>query len=422
MNGLTADTLEVHLDSPDFDGDTVIGQLRRVQGGSGPLVSFGFEPSWVAQRYSLVLDPDLPVFAGDQYPRDRPLFGIFSDIAPDRWGRLLLQRRETALARKEGRRVRMLDEWDYLIEVSDVSRMGALRLYEPESQRYLSDNPNPIPPITRLRQLQHFARRAEQGAPLSPREEEEEIAMLVAPGSSLGGARPKATFQDDDGTLWIAKFPSHSDRWDVAAWEFILNRLATEAGVTVPETRLMTLAGQQRTFVAQRFDRTGPNRHLFASALTLTRRHDHDPEASYLDIAQAITEYVDPAAINTDLEQLFRRVVFNVMTGHRDDHLRNHGFLGGKRGWRLAPSFDLNPMPANVQHAIALDALDHTPSLETVMSTARTYRVARARASAILAEVRTAVGGWRTVAINNKVSRDEIDVMENAFMGADGSD
>ena len=224
MSEAEANETEVHLDSPDFGGDAVVGRLRRVRGGSGSLVSFGFEPQWLDRGYSLVLDPDLPRFAGDQYPRDRSLFGIFSDMAPDRWGRTLLQRREAALARKEGRRPRVLEEWDHLIQVSDVSRMGALRLFEPDSQRFLSDDPRPIPSIADLRQLQHFARQAEQDEPLSPREEEEEIAMLVAPGSSLGGARPKANFRDVDGTLWIAKFPSHTDGWDVAAWEFILNR------------------------------------------------------------------------------------------------------------------------------------------------------------------------------------------------------
>jgi serine/threonine-protein kinase HipA len=411
-----AQELDVHLDSPDFGGDVVVGRLRRAGDRAGSLVSFGFDPGWLSRGQSLILDPELGQFEGDQYPRDNRLFGILSDIAPDRWGRTLLQRRESARARREGRRVRALDAWDYLIQVSDVSRMGALRLRTPNSQRFLSDDPQPIPPIARLRQLQHFARRTETGEPLSPSDEEEEIAMLVAPGSSLGGARPKATFQDADGTLWIAKFPSSSDTWDAAAWELVLHRLAANSGVTVPATRLVTLAGKQRTFVAQRFDRTGAVRHLYASAMTLTSRRDHDPDGSYLEIAQAITQFGDPATINQDLEQLFRRVLFNVTTGNRDDHLRNHGFLGEPRGWRLSPGFDLNPAPNTRQHAIALDATDHTPDLALVMATARTYRVTPVRAHAILDEVRSAVGQWRSVAKENDIRADEIDLMANAFV------
>jgi serine/threonine-protein kinase HipA len=416
MNGGPPTALEVHIDSPDFGGDAVLGGLRRISGGSGALVSFGFDPGWLSQGYSLVIDPELPLIPGDQYPVDRPLFGIFSDMAPDRWGRTLMRRREASVARKEERRPRPLDEWDYLIGVSDVSRMGALRIRAPGSQHFLSDAPHPIPPVARLRQLEHSASRVEQGEPLSASEEEEEIALLVAPGSSLGGARPKATFQDDDGSLWIAKFPSRSDEWDVAAWEYTMHQLAAKAGISVPSARLIRLSGAQRTFIAQRFDRTGSERHLFASAMTLTSQHDHEPETSYLDIAEAITDYVVPAAIGTDLEQLFRRILFNVITGHRDDHLRNHGFLGGPRGWRLSPSFDMNPMPANRLHAMALDATDHTPSVDAVMSTGRLYRVASSHAKSILDEVRAAVRPWRSVAKANSIPRDEIELMANAFM------
>lgn len=408
--------LEVHLDSPDFGGDAVVGQLRRIGGGAGVRVSFGFDSQWLGRGYSVTLDPALGQYHGHQYPPGIGLFGIFSDMAPDRWGRTLLQRRETARARNEGRRVRVLDEWDYLTEVSDTSRMGALRLRDPDSQRFLSDDPRPIPPVARLRELEHYARRAERNEPLSPNEEAEEIAELVAPGSSLGGARPKANFRDADGTLWIAKFPSDSDTWDVAAWEFVLNRLAAESGIVVPRSKLITLAGKQRTFVAQRFDRSEAGRRLYASAMTLTGRHDHERGSSYLDIAQAVTQYGEPSAINADLEQLFRRVIFNVATGHRDDHLRNHGFLGRPRGWRLSPSFDLNPMPRDSQHAIALDEHDHTPDLDLALSTSHYYRVTPARSEAILHEVRSVVGRWRSVAADNNIARDDIELMANAFV------
>ena len=408
--------LEVHLDSVDFPQAVVMGHLRRAHNRAATVLSFSFDPQWLDRRFPLTVDPGLGLHEGDQYAQSGPLFGIFSDIAPDRWGRNLLQRREAVLARREERRPRLLEEWDFLTGVSDLSRMGALRLATDGGATFVSDAIKPIPPMARLRQLQHFAQRAEAGEALSPNEEEEEVALLIAPGSSLGGARPKATYQARDGSLWLAKFPSANDQWDVAAWEFVLNELAGQAGIAVPRTELLTLAGRRRTFVAARFDRTASGRRLYASAMTLTRRSDHDDRASYLDIAEAITLYGEPGTVDEDLEQLFRRVVFNVLTGHRDDHLRNHGFLGSPNGWRLAPSFDLNPMPRNVEHAIAIDEMDHAPDLGVVMATAPFYRLKAARADAILDDVSAIVSRWREVATKHRISRDETELMTNAFL------
>jgi len=406
----------VHLDAADFGPAGEIGTLRRARRGASSVVSFTFAADWLRRRHRLALDPSLGSYEGEQYNSDG-LFGIFTDIAPDRWGRTLLQRREAATARREGRRPRTLDDWDFLLGVSDELRMGGLRLADPGSGRFIDSAEATIPPTARLRKLQRYAQKVERGERLTSREEDEEIALLVAPGSSLGGARPKANFRADDGMLWIAKFPSRDDSWDVGAWELVLNRMAGEAGISVPESRLLELTEGHRTFTARRFDRTGAGRRLYASAMTLVGRRDNE-RASYPEIAEAIAQHgsADRNAINEDLEQLFRRTVFNVITAHRDDHLRNHGFLGTPRGWRLAPAFDLNPVPTKPEHTIALDEWDHTPDLDLVRRTAGYYRIKPPRAEAILSEVLQAVGRWRTVAANVGIHRDETEMMAATFV------
>lgn len=376
------------------------------------MLSFAFGPDWLLRGHRLVLDPSLVVQEGDQYRSE--LFGIFADTAPDRWGRTLMKRRESAAARREGRRPKILDDWDYLLGVGDELRMGALRLADPSDGRFVSDDPIAVPPMARLRQLQYYAQRAERGEALSPKEEDEEIALLIAPGSSLGGARPKANFRADDGTVWIAKFPSRNDDWDVGGWEHVMSQLAKAAKISVPTSGLLELAEGHRTFTAQRFDRTSSGRRLYASAMTLVGKQDLE-SASYVEIAEAITRYGNPDAIRDDLEQLFRRVVFNVMTAHRDDHLRNHGFLATESGWRVSPAFDLNPLPTSTDHALALDEENHTPSLDLVRKTAEYYRVKSDRVEEIIREVREAVELWRGVAASAGIDRDEIELMADAF-------
>jgi len=410
----TVEEVLVHLDAEDFGQDVVLGRLRRVRGGGSSVLSFAFDSKWLGLGHRLTLDPALGLYEGDQFALGGELFGIFTDIAPDRWGRTLLQRREATRARREGRRVRMLDEWDYLTGISDELRQGALRLADPGDGQFVAADKFAVPPMARLRQLEYYARKVDSGEKLTDQEQDEELALLVGPGSSLGGARPKANFRADDGMLWIAKFPSHNDQWDVGVWELVLNRLAKSARISVPRSNSLKLS-DETTFTAQRFDRTQPGgRRLFASAMTLVGKHDHDP-ASYVDIAEAIVQHGDPRTISDDLEQLFRRVVFNVVTAHRDDHLRNHGFLGTPRGWRLSPAFDLNPIPSKPEHALALDGADHAPDLDSVRQTSSYYRVKPARAEEIVQEVREVVAGWRKVAGEAECDREEIDLMAVAF-------
>lgn len=404
----------MHLDADDLGPRRAVGSLVRERDRARSVVSFEYEPEWVGAEEPFPLDPSLPLYEGEQYPPVLP--GIFADAAPDRWGRTLLERREATMARREERRPRHLDEWDFLLGVNDLTRMGALRFERGRGGRFVADESLAIPPIARLRELEHWSHQLEQGLSQEMSEEDRWIAMLVAPGSSLGGARPKASYLDR-GDLWIAKFPSREDRHDVGAWEFVVSRLADAAGIETPETGLLRLDSAYRTFCARRFDREGDERRLYASAMTLAGRRDHE-DASYLDVARAIVELGDPAAIDADLRQLFRRVVFNVMTANRDDHLRNHGFLRDVGGWRLAPAFDVNPSPQMLEHSLAIDDSLRAPDLELVRGTARYYRLSFEQADEIIEEVRRAVSRWRELAREADLSAEEIDRIGSAFAAA----
>ena len=386
--------------------------LAQDRSGSASVISFAYEDSWAGASDAFQLDPSLPLFSGEQYPPRLP--GIFMDSAPDRWGRTLLERREAILARREERSPRTLADWDFLLGVDDETRMGALRLVDADRDHFLDSRPLPVPPYTRLRELEALARAHEAGQTLSVTEEDRWIGMLVDPGSSLGGARPKASFRDEDGALWIAKFPSRDDRRDVAAWEFVLSRIARRAGITVPKTRLMRLGGSHSTFCSRRFDRTRDGRRLYASAMTLVGRGDNEP-GGYLDIVQAIETYGAPTTMELELEQLFRRLVFNVMVANRDDHLRNHGFLRRPEGWRLAPAFDVNPSPEKRDHSLALDGDLRIPDLDLVRETSPFYRLTPAQANEIIAEVEEAVRGWRIEADEACIPGVEVELMAPSF-------
>jgi serine/threonine-protein kinase HipA len=231
----------------------------------------------------------------------------------------------------------------------------------------------------------------------------------------MGGARPKANFLDAAGALWFAKFPSHNDRRDMGGWEYVLNRLAAHAGINVPEVGLRMLSGPYNTFLARRFDRDGNGRRLFASAVTMLGKRDRE-SASYAEIAEAIDLNGAPGHIEEDLAQLFRRLVFNIVTGHRDDHLRNHGFLRTPAGWRLAPAYDLNPMPDMSQHEVAVGLAAKHPDVKVaVTETAPFCRLTPVAARDIVNEVRSAVAEWRSVAREVGLSRMEVEAVSPAF-------
>ena len=398
----------VTLDAPDLGPPRPVGVLRAREGATGP-VSFEYGRSWRESADRWAIDPALPVVAGEARAATG-LPGVFADMTPDRWGRSLLERREARMARGEARTVRTLHDLDVLVGVNDHSRMGALRLSTAVGGPYLAAGTDGTPPMTALRSLEHAAQEHERTGTV----DDSVIAALIAPGSSLGGTRPKASFLTQTGELWMAKFPSRHDRHDVGAWEEVLARLARTAGIEMPESRLIRLGGPHHVFASRRFDRSGQRRRAYASAVTLTGHRDGDA-ASYLEIAQAIADHVSPAAIDGDLAQLFRRLVFNVMVSNRDDHLRNHGFLRERGGWRLSPAFDINPNPERFEHSLGLDDRASAPDLTVALSTHPFYRLTEAAAAAIAAEVRGSVAQWRVVARAVDIPATEITQMSPAF-------
>jgi len=390
--------LIVTLDAPDLGPARPVGVLTRYQ-GPRTAVAFAYARSWLDHAESFALEPRLPLVEGPQYAPDGGLPSVLGDTTPDRWGRLLLERREALAANEEGRRARRLSDWEFLVGVADETRMGALRLRRGVDGPFVDDRDPSVPPMTDLRALEAAARAFEEnrGDPIA----DATIASLITPGSSLGGARPKANFRGLDGDLWIAKFPSRTDRQDSAAWEEVYARLARAAGIEVAETSLLRLGPHGRTFATRRFDRTDVGRRLYASGMTMTGKQDGEPvgyAAGYPDLAKAVTDVVAHAAVREDLEQLFRRLVFNILAGNRDDHLRNHGFLRRPEGWRLAPAFDMNPARQRREHSLAIDGSTTEPNLAAAIGTHRLYGLAEDEVSEIVGQVGRAVSTWASVA------------------------
>lgn len=389
------DTLDVMLDDRSLGPLTKVGTLSRESKRANEVISFAYDAGYLAQAWCVALDPELPLHPGRQYPTaPRSLFGVFRDTAPDRWGRVLMERREAHEAKHAGRPRHRLTEWDFLTGVSDSTRLGALRLCEiGPIPRFIDDGNLTVPPFARLRELERIALDFDR----EDAEYEQWLVQLIAPGSSLGGARPKASVVDESGQLWLAKFPASDDRHDVGAWEAFAAALARTAGIDTSDHRLLKLTSRYHTYAVKRFDRDGDARRLYASAMTLLCEND-GAQRSYIDIAEAIQMYGDPACIEVDLAQLYRRIAFSILVANRDDHLRNHGFLRVPNGWRLSPVFDVNPSPYKADHALAIDEDDPTPSIAHLHGTHPYYRLTAAAATRMEDEVRAAVRDWPRVA------------------------
>jgi serine/threonine-protein kinase HipA len=336
------------------------------------------------------------------------------DSAPDRWGRVLMERREAAAAIREARAARTLQEIDFLLGVQDLTRAGALRFRYAGTDAFLDDKDRPVPPVASLRELAAISAKLEEPGVEKLAEYERWLAMLIAPGTSLGGARPKANFTDG-GRLWIAKFPARDDRYDAGAWEYLVHRLAHDAKIVVPEARLESLTPRHRTFCSNRFDRLKGSRRMFASAMTLLDRRDGEDGGSYLDLAQFITDNGAESHVAEDLEQLFRRAVFNVLVGNRDDHLRNHGFIREPTGWRLSPAYDMNPSPFKAEHTLTLDGKSAAPDVATILKTADLYRLDRPKAEKIIDKLRAVTAKWRQAAKQLDCPREEVARMQGVF-------
>ncbi len=392
-----------------------LGTLQSRTGRNTEIFSFAFaddaldDPRLKRQH----LDPDIALFPGPQYPRDdRALFGMFADSCPDRWGRRLIDR-SFARRRRAGELPSSArpTESDYLLGVHDAFRSGALRYKLNDEGAFLAnDLPDAAPPFVRLRELEAASRALERDTDDDP-QLDEQLQLLLAPGASLGGARPKASVCDPQGNLWIAKFPSHNDRYDTGAWEYVTHRLAGRCGIRVAEAHARRFGDAGHTFLVRRFDRDGPARRIhFASAMTLTGHTDGEP-ATYLELADVIAS--QGAETKSDLLELWTRIAFNVMVSNTDDHLRNHGFLLTPNGWRLAPAFDMNPNPSGIGLALDIDESDNALDIDLVRSVAEYFRVGDAKA--ILARLKEHISAWREVARDLGLSRGEQDAMEPAF-------
>ena len=408
--------VHVWIDDDQLGDPTLAGSLVRSTSKTGQVMRFEYSNGWLEDAgpvSSFELDSDLVLSSGPLYASAgaNHLSGIFMDCSPDRWGRMLMERREAIEARAEGRRIRALHSWDFLLGVNDASRMGAIRLQDAETSRFLDTRALGVPPLTELRALEAAAEKVERG---SDADVARWIGQLMAPGASLGGARPKAGFCDTDGQLWLAKFPSAEDRCDVGLWEYLTYKLSLSAGIDMPQAQLLKLSARGHTYAVRRFDRTSTSRRLYASAMTRLGRNDSDG-ASYLDIVQAIENGGPSARIASDLEQLFRRALFNILIGNRDDHLRNHGFLREGNGWALAPAFDVNPNPDKAGHVLAIDEADTSPDSQLLIATAAFYRLKPKRAQAIEGQVRGALRGWEKQAKSLGLSGSEIDLMTDVI-------
>jgi serine/threonine-protein kinase HipA len=403
----------VYADWEEFSEPVLVGTLRSSVTKNKEHFSFSYDKAWLTSPFAQKIDPDLNLFPGEQHSSDSNNFRVFLDSCPDRWGRVLMKRREAIIARKEDRKPRVFHEVDYLLGVHDLYRQGALRFKRDPDGEFL-DNEDKLsaPLISSLRDLEHAAMKVESSDSGDP-EYLKWLYMLMSPGSSLGGARPKASVIDEEEHLWIAKFPSRYDEHDIAAWEYLVYKLALDAGINMAESRIEKFNSHHHTFLTKRFDRSETSRLHFTSAMTQLGYYDGDYEASYLELAQFLTE--QGSKTKTDLEQLWRRVVFNVAVSNTDDHLRNHGFIYDGNGWILSPAYDVNPVtPANGLHLNITDE-DNSLDYDLTMNVIDFFQLGKDEAEMIKNEVITAVSNWETVAKEIGISRSEQQLMAAAF-------
>jgi serine/threonine-protein kinase HipA len=403
--------LQVWADLAELPARRRVGELVVQVVRSKEVYRFTYDDEWLAAGPMITLDPALLRSRGPQYPAaPRTTFGVFLDSSPDRWGRVLMDRREALRARESGRAARPLRGVDYLLGVHDAQRLGALRFRVGDGPFLDDDGARAAPPLTSLRALEQASLTLERSA--DDDQVRDALRLLLVPGSSLGGARPKASVTDTDGSLWLAKFPSTADSHDVGAWEAVASTLARDAGVVMASARAERFSHRHHTFLTKRFDRQLDVRRHFVSAMTMTGHVDGEP-GSYLELADVLIQH--GAAPEIDLEQLWRRIVLSMCITHVDDHLRNHGFLWTAAGYRLAPAYDVNPIPDGEGHVLNIDVTDNSQDLGLARDVAPRFRVSGARSEAIIDEVRQSVRRWREVAEAQGLSRDEQERMAHAF-------
>ena len=405
----------VYADWSGLKGPKCAGILTAQQAKGKKTFSFEYDKGWLLRPEKFLLDPEIHWFSGRQYPSGKENFGVIMDSMPDTWGRTLMRRKAAQKAIQEGRPVPTLYDTDYLLGVYDESRMGALRFKTDPDGPFLDSHPQyPTPPWTRIKELQHSAKELEMSDDISTTDQW--IDVLIAPGSSLGGARPKANILDDNGHRWIAKFPSKNDSFDKAAWEYLAYLLACKSGIIMAPSKIEKIAGPYHTFFTKRFDRKGSDRVHFASAMTMTDYSEEklkDRFASYLDIAEFIQ--FSCSHVKENLHQLWRRIVFNIAISNTDDHLRNHGFIIQNNGWMLSPAFDLNPSVDKRGLSLNIDTDNNALDVDVARSVGEYFQLSITEMALIIDEVTTAVKDWKKTARRLGISTSESDYMESAF-------
>lgn len=419
---MAAKEIFVYANWGKMNPPVLMGILRAEQVRGNEVFSFEYNKEWLKLNESLVLDPDLNWYSGPQYlPENKINFGLFLDSSPDRWGRVLMRRREAVLAKMENRVQKTLLPSDYLLGVYDEYRMGALRFKENQDGPFFNDNRDmAAPPWTSIRELEYASLKLEEDDSVDNPEYFKWLNLLIAPGSSLGGARPKASIIDNNKHLWIAKFPSINDSVDIGGWEMVVHQLAVNAGIQMSDAVIQKISGKQYTFLTKRFDRTTDNKRThFASAMTLLGLKDGDDQQtgiSYLDIVGFIIQHGDKNFVNIDLEELWRRMVFSICVKNTDDHLRNHGFILGEYGWRLSPAYDINSVPTGTGLTLNISDNDNSLDLNLAFDVADFFRVEKSKSNEIVKKVAESVNNWKRVATKYGLSRNEQELMSAAFL------
>lgn len=401
------------LDKPELVGELCYEKLR----GSDSY-AFQYDEHWLKGHAEVKLSEDINNYPGMQYTQPgQDVFGCFSDALPDRWGRTMLKRREQILASEEKRAVRSLSSFDYLMGIDDFSRMGGFRFKKELEGEFINVSASlKIPPLTELKDLLHASREIEKSEEANVLPEKKWIAQLIQPGSSLGGARPKASVLDEKGNLCIAKFPSRKDDYDAGLWEHFSHLLAQKAGIEVAQTKVLGGLGKYHTFLSRRFDRKDEAKRVhFASSMSLLGLKDGDNAQGgygYLDMVDFILQGC--CDVEQNLQELYRRVAFNMCIGNSDDHFRNHGFLLTQKGWTLSPAYDMNPT-LNEYQSLLVNESSNKADISVLLDSCESYLIKKEIAANIIHEVQTAVSGWESLAVQLQIPVREMTLFKDRF-------
>ena len=401
------------LNKPELVGELCYEKLR----GSDSY-AFKFDENWLSIHAGIKLSEDINNYPGMQYTQPgNDIFGCFSDALPDRWGRTLLKRREQIQASEEKRAIRSLSSFDYLMGIDDFSRMGGFRFKRELEGDYINVSPSlKIPPLTEIRELIHASQEVEKSEENDVLPEKKWITQLIQPGTSLGGARPKAGVLDEMGNLCIAKFPSKKDDYDTGIWEHFSHLLAQKAGIQVAQTRVLDGLGKYHTLLSRRFDRIDEAKRIhFASSMSLLGLKDGDNAQSgfgYLDIVDFIIQGC--CDVEKNLHELYRRVAFNICIGNSDDHFRNHGFLLTPKGWTLSPAYDMNPT-LNEHQSLLINESSNKADIRVLLDSCESYMINKEEAEIIIQDVQAAVSKWENLAIQLQIPIRERNIFKDRF-------